>query len=34
MFVDMFVADCDREGAGKFVDETAGERLRTGVVEG
>ena len=34
MFVDMFVADCDREKAGKFVNETAGERLQTGFVEG
>ena len=30
----IFVAYCDREGGGKFVDETAGERLQTGVVEG
>ena len=34
MFVDMFVADCDREGTGKFVDETAGESLQIGVVKG
>ena len=32
MFVDLFVVDCDREGEGKFVNETAGEKLQTGVV--
>ena len=30
MFVEMFVLDCDREGDGRCVDETAGERLQTG----